>query len=41
MNQASVRQVAAPQAYADFDRLPIGGKWRNGKSNRILGPVVT
>lgn len=36
MNQASVRQVAAPQAYADFDRLPIGGKWRNGKSNRIL-----
>lgn len=36
MNDASVRQVAAPQPYSDFDRLPIGGAWRKGKGDRVL-----
>ncbi|MGY2047983.1 aldehyde dehydrogenase family protein [Methylobacterium sp. JK268] len=36
MNDASVRQVAAPQPYADLDRLPIGGAWRNGRATRVL-----
>ncbi|KQT54059.1 aldehyde dehydrogenase [Methylobacterium sp. Leaf456] len=36
MSQASVRQVAAPKPYTDFDRLPIGGTWRKGKTSRAL-----
>jgi aldehyde dehydrogenase (NAD+) len=36
MTDASVRQVAAPLPYSDFNRLPIGGGWRKGKTNRVL-----
>lgn len=36
MNDASVQTVAAPQPYSDFDRLPIGGGWRRGKTNSAL-----
>ncbi|MEA2779362.1 MAG: aldehyde dehydrogenase [Rhodospirillaceae bacterium] len=36
MNDVSALQAAAPQPYSDFDRLPIGGKWRKGKTNRVL-----
>ena len=36
MNDAPVRQVATPQPYSDFDRLPIGGGWRRAKTSHVL-----
>ncbi len=36
MNDASVRQVATPQPYSGFDQLPIAGRWRRAKTNRVL-----
>jgi aldehyde dehydrogenase (NAD+) len=31
MNMNAQAEVAKPQPYSGFDRLPIGGEWRRGK----------
>lgn len=36
MDDVSAQQVATPQPYTDFDRLPIGGGWRRGNSGHVL-----
>jgi aldehyde dehydrogenase (NAD+) len=35
MSELSSRD-ATPQPYAGFDRMPVGGEWRQGKMNRVL-----
>jgi aldehyde dehydrogenase (NAD+) len=36
MNDIGPAKIVTPPAYAGFDRLPIAGQWRQGKSNRRL-----